>query len=326
MRFAHLQLHHRIKKSAILPALACLAVLPGFLRSPSPSPQHAAKQVIVRRGDTISFLALRYYGFFDDSLQAVLAAANPAQDLHHLQPGDTLSFPARAAGQPLPEALKSVAASAVLTFMDGEVSYRRPQQNPAFVAARPNLVLRSGDEIKTGKNGRAELVLDNRSVLRLDANSHLRIEDLRRASGYQAKFEFAVGSLWTRISKLFQQKPQIDVEFPTAIAGVQGTTYRSVVAPDSSTTVRVYDGTVEVRNSQTAGRSGPPQRIGPPQQVPGPAQVSLETWIKLVRAYQEIHIAKSGKPSEPRAFRDQGAELEWVRWNQQRDRELDAEL
>lgn len=325
MRFIQPRSHHQINPGVILPILACLALLPGFLRWPSP-PQHAAKHVIARRGDTLSFLALRYYGFFDDSLQAVLAAANPAQDLHHLQPGDTLKFPVRAAGQPLPEALKSVAASAVLTFMEGEVSYRRPQQNPAFVAARPNLVLRSGDEIKTGKNGRAELVLDNRSVLRLDANSHLRIEDLRRAGGYQAKFEFAVGSLWTRISKLFQQKPQIDVEFPTAIAGVQGTTYRSVVAPDSSTTVRVYDGAVEVRNSRTSGRSGPPQRIGPPQQVPGPAQVSLETWIKLVRAYQEIHIARNGRPSDPRAFRDQGAELDWVRWNQQRDRELDAEL
>jgi len=325
MRFAQPRLNHLSNTSVILPALVCLALLPGFLRSSSP-PQHAVKQVIARRGDTISFLALRHYGFFNDSLQAVLTAANPAKNLNDLQAGDTLRFPARAAGQPLPEALKSVAASAVLTFMEGEVSCRRPRQNPAFEAAWPNLVLHSGDEIKTGKSGRAELVLDNRSVLRLDANSHLRIEDLRRAGAYQAKFEFAVGSLWTRISKLFQQKPQIDVAFPTAIAGVQGTTYRSVVAPDSSTIVRVYDGAVEVRNSPAAGRSGPPQRIGPPQQVPGPAQVSLETWIKLVRAHQEIHIAKSGKPSDPRAFRDQGAELDWVRWNQQRDRELDAEL
>ncbi len=325
MRFTQPPMHCQISRSVVLPVLACAALLSGPAGSPAP-PQQAAKQVVARRGDTISFLALRYYGFFDDSLQAVLAAANPGKNLNDLQAGDTLRFPARAAGQSLPEALKSVAASAVLTFMEGEVSYRRPQQNPAFVAARPNLVLRSGDEIKTGRNGRAELVLDNRSVLRLDANSQLRIEELQRAGGYQAKFEFAVGSLWTRISKLFQQKPQIDVEFPTAIAGVQGTTYRSVVAPDSSTTVRVYDGAVEVRNSPAAGRSGPPQRIGPPQQVPGPAQVSLETWIKLVRAYQEIHIARNGKPSDPRAFRDQGAELDWVRWNQQRDRELDAEL
>ncbi|MDZ7269813.1 MAG: FecR domain-containing protein [candidate division KSB1 bacterium] len=314
-----------MNQRATLPVFACLALLwPGSPGRHAPL-QQSAKQVIARRGDTLSFLALRYYGFFNDSLQAVLAAANPAKNLNELQAGDTLTFPPRPGNQALPEVLQSAAAGAVLTYLEGEVSCRRPQYSPAFVAARPNLVLRSGDEIKTGKNGRAELVLDNRSVLRLDANSHLRIAALQHAGTYQARFAFAVGSLWTRITKLLQQKPQIEVEFPTAIAGVQGTTYRTVVAPDSATTVRVYDGAVEVRNSPAAGRRGPPQRIGPPQQVPGPAQVSLDTWIKLVRAYQEIHIAKNGRPSDPRAFRDQGAELDWVHWNQQRDRELDTE-
>lgn len=290
------------------------------------APQQSFRQITVRTGDTISFLAIRYYGFFNDSLLAVLTQANSNKNLNALKAGDTVLFPPRAASSPKPEMLKSEAASAVLTYFEGEVSYRRPHQSPAFLPARPNLVFYSSDEIKTGNASRAELVLDNRSVLRLDANSHLKIENLKREGAYQAKFEFAVGSLWARISKLFQQKPQIDVEFPTAIAGVQGTTYRSVVAPDSATTVRVYDGAVEVRGSQSPPRpTGPPQRIGPPQQVPGPSQVSLETWIKLVRAQQEIRIAKDGKPSDPAAFRDQGAELDWVRWNQQRDRALEAE-
>ncbi|KAA0227836.1 hypothetical protein EDS67_14820 [candidate division KSB1 bacterium] len=311
------------KTNLRLPLLLVVLLLFAF----AGAPQQPAKQIAVQRGDTISFLAIRYYGFFNDSLLAVLTQANPDKNLNALKAGDTVLFPPRATSSPKPELLKSEAASAVLTYFEGEVSYRRPQQNPAFLPARPNLILHSSDEIKTGNASRAELVLDNRSVLRLDANSHLKIENLKREGAYQAKFEFAVGSLWTRISKLFQQKPQIDVEFPTAIAGVQGTTYRSVVAPDSATTVRVYDGAVEVRGSQSPPRpTGPPQRIGPPQQVPGPSQVSLETWIKLVRAQQEIRIAKDGKPSDPAAFRDQGAELDWVRWNQQRDRNLESEL
>lgn len=311
------------KTNSHLPLLLAVLLLFAF----AGAPQQPAKQIGVQRGDTISFLAIRYYGFFNDSLLAVLTQANPNKNLNALKSGDTLLFPPRAASPPNPEMLKSEAASAVLTYFEGEVSYRRPQQNPAFLPARPNLILHSSDEIKTGKASRAELVLDNRSVLRLDANSHLKIENLKREGAYQAKFEFAVGSLWARLSKLFQQKPQFDVEFPTAIAGVQGTTYRSVVAPDSATTVRVYEGAVEVRGSQSPPRpTGPPQRIGPPQQVPGPSQVSLETWIKLVRAQQEIRIAKDGKPSDPAAFRDQGAELDWVRWNQQRDRELESDL
>jgi hypothetical protein len=135
-----------------------------------------------------------------------------------------------------------------------------------------------------------------------------------------------VGSLWTRITKIFDRTPQIETQFPTAIAGVQGTIYRAEVAPDSATNVRVYEGAVELKSKPSrAQRTGPPTPIGPPRQVPGPTEVSLETWVKLVRAYQEIRIAKNGRPGEPAPFTDRGAGLQWVRWNQARDRELDAE-
>jgi hypothetical protein len=53
--------------------------------------------------------------------------------------------------------------------------------------------------------------------------------------------------------------------------------------------------------------------------------VDLETWVQLVRAQQQIVVGKDGRPAAPNNFTDQGAELDWVRWNQQRDLDLDAE-
>jgi hypothetical protein len=38
-----------------------------------------------------------------------------------------------------------------------------------------------------------------------------------------------------------------------------------------------------------------------------------------------VVIGRDGRPSDPNRFTDRGAELEWVRWNQQRDLDLDAE-
>jgi len=320
---------HKVK----LPLLAFAAMLP-LLYLLAPASRQLTKTLTVRPGDTVSYLAFRYYGFYNDSLRSVLTAANPQiPDLDLIKAGDTLHFPAREAEQTELETVRSEPAHAVLTFLEGPVSFRRPRDSAQFVPARPNLLLGPGDELKTGSNARAELVLDNRSVLRLDANSHLRIVSLERASSdgqpariYKGKLGLSLGSLWTRITKILGQRPRFDLQFPTAIAGVQGTIYRSTVAADSTTTVRVYDGAVEVRGKVQPASTGAPRAIGPPREVPGPTEVTMETWVKMVRAYQEIVISNRGKPSQPRPFRDQGAEQDWVKWNQERDQDLDAEI
>ncbi|MDZ7343671.1 MAG: FecR domain-containing protein [candidate division KSB1 bacterium] len=304
----------------------------------SASAQHSSKTFIVRRGDTVSYLAVRYYGFFSDSLFTVLKTANAhIADLNRIYPGDKLYFPLRPSAEPRLEQLRTAAAQAVLTFYEGPVRYRRAgrDQNSAFTPAEPNLFLGPGDEIETHVRARAELVLDNRSVIRLAPNSHLKINALSRpepanatAQPLQAQFDFSLGSLWTRVTKIFDRQPKVDVKFPTAIAGVQGTSYRAMVAADSTTNVRVYEGAVEVRGGGSLTKPqpvGPPRRIEPPQQVPGPQQIPLEAWVQLVRAQQQITVARDGRPSTPSPFTDRGADLDWVKWNQQRDRDLDAE-
>ncbi|MGH7495750.1 MAG: FecR family protein [bacterium] len=289
-----------------------------------PHEQNTGQRIVVRAQDSISYLALRQYGFYSDSLLAILKHANGhIPDWQNLQPGETIEFPALPASAPRIETLRSEAALAVLTFMEGDVKCLRGLSRQ-YQPAKLNLILRPGDEILTAKNGRAELVLDQRSVLRLEANSRLRIIRLHRdqqAQGsYQGAFDLMVGALWARIARIMDRTPKVDVQFPTAIAGVQGTSYRARVEADSSTNVRVYEGSVEVRSRP----AGPPQQIGPPQRVPGPRQISLEAWVKSVRAQQEINIARNGRPGEPQTFTDQGAEAAWVGWNQARDRDLNA--
>jgi hypothetical protein len=313
-------------------AAASLFILPLFFSASVPI---AHKTFIVRRGDTVSYLAIRYYGFFNDSLFTVLKKKNShVSDLNRIYPGDSLLFPVRHSPEPRFEQLRTQAMQAVLTFYEGSVRYRRGNDND-FIPAQPNLFLSPGDEIETRESARAELVLDNRSVIRLASNSRLKILTLRRPEKMSddtrplhAQFDFSLGSLWTRVTQVFNRQPKIEVKLPTAIAGVQGTAYRATVAVDSTTNVRVYEGIVEVRGGGNLTRPqpiGPPVQVAPPQQIPGPQRVPLETWVQLVRAQQEIVIARDGRPSAPRNFSDRGTDLNWVKWNQQRDRDLDAE-
>ncbi len=303
--------------------LNLVLLLPASL-SLQPLQQSANPKILIRRGESISYLAMRHYGFYHDSVLVLLQRTNPQiSDWQNLKTGETLVFPALAAATLAYENLRSEAALAVLTFFEGETKYRRGT-NGKFEPARVNLILRPHDEIQTGKNSRAELVLDQRSVLRLDANSRLRLVQLNRdrqkKQPYQGLFELMIGSAWAHLVKIIDRAPKVDLQFPTAIAGVQGTSYRAQVTADSATNVRVYSGTVAVRSKP----AGPLRQIGPPQRVPGPQQITLEAWIKLVAAQQEINIAKNGRPGEPQPFADRGAEAAWVRWNQTRDRDLYA--
>jgi len=297
------------------------SILP-FLQSAS------RKAFVVRSGDTASFLAIRYYGFFSDSLFQVLKASNPhIADLNWIKPGDTLYYPVRSkpAAEVRKEQLQSPATRAVVTFMEGQVQYRA-RSTDKLAAARPNLILYPGAEITTGEKSRVELVLDDRSVLRLAAKSQLKIVQLAastektKASGAShASFDFSLGAVWTKVTKAMSRGSRYELKLPTAVAGVQGTIYRAAVAANGETSVGVYEGIVQVRGV-------PPQRVGPPVQVPGPTQVPFETWVKLVRANQELTVTADGKPSEPQPLADKPQDREWVNWNQQRDRELDATI
>jgi hypothetical protein len=286
------------------------------------------KSFVVRSGDTASYLAIRYYGFFSDSLFQALKANNPhIADLNWIKPGDTLHYPAptKPAAVVKKEQLQSPATRAVVTFLEGQVQYRT-KSTDKFAAARPNLILLPGAEITTGEKSRVELVLDDRSVLRIAAKSQLKIvqlaasgEKAKPGAASQASFDFSLGAVWTKVTKAMSRGSRYELKLPTAVAGVQGTIYRATVGADGATSVGVYEGIVQVRGV-------PPQRIGPPVQVPGPTQVPFETWVRLVQANQELTVSADGKPSEPRPLADKPQDREWVNWNQQRDRELDATI
>jgi hypothetical protein len=166
-------------------------------------------------------------------------------------------------------------------------------------------------------------------VIRLDANSTFQITELTAkgtAKGNRGKL--SVGKVWANVSKIAKRE-RFGVESPTAVAAVRGTVYRLNVDERGATMVRVYSGAVEVRGrAAPTSEGGPPKEgAGPgevegPRETAGPQEVSLEEWVEIVKAQQQISVAADG--SYKRAAFDPAADAreEWVRWNQARDRAL----
>jgi len=311
----------------------------------------------VRKGDTISYLSFKIYGAYNSKIADLLRRENPqVKDVDLIYAGQQIRFPApesmkgiltektwkrtepekrkepkeaRPEEKPVPET-RVRASKAVITFLEGEVQVKKAGQ-AQWSPARPNMILFEEDQIKVQAKSRAELILDNQCVLRLSENTLLTIHKLEEETAAQketARMELSLGKLWTRTAKLLNPSSRYEIKTPTAIAGVQGTTYQVQVGGDRSTNIQVFRGMVNVYNPFPArpalpGKEilpGQPQEVTGPGEVPGPTPISREEWTKIVlRQFQQVTVTDQDI-SSPISFDVQRErQNEWVRWNEERD-------
>jgi len=314
-------------------------------------------RVSVRKGDTISYLSFKVYGMYDPKIAEILKKENPqVKDINWIYVGQELRFPAPEAmrkrlaekpviaARPEPEVKEARipsepslvptqvrASKGVITFLEGTAQVKKSGQSE-WSPAHPNMILSEKDQIKVLSQSRAELILDNQTVMRLSENSILtinKLEENRAAQKETARMDLSLGKLWVRLTKLFDPASRYDVKTPTVIAGVLGTTYQIMVAGDQKTTIQVFEGTVHIYNPFPKGEPSKPgiptplekpTEVAGPTEVPGPAAVSREEWTQIVlHQFQQITVRGREIP-QPTSF-DVGKERrsEWIRWNEARD-------
>jgi hypothetical protein len=197
-----------------------------------------------------------------------------------------------------------------------------------------NMAVFSGDKIETKRESRCEITLHNGDVVRIDENSIYTLEDVKVAEEkIQASSFLSVGRLWATIRKIFSEDDYVKVKSPTAVIAVRGTIYRLDVADDSLTTLKVYDGEVEVspqasstgmapQQPQKTGPIGPPQDVAGPTDVQGPRDVSIAQWMEIVKAQQMVVIKPDGRFEKSDFDLVEDGKSDWVQWNKKRDQLL----
>ena len=195
-------------------------------------------------------------------------------------------------------------------------------------------LLRQGDRVQTEKNSRLELKLPDGSFVRFDEMTVFILqsaifdpEQKRR----DIDVTLVLGKIWAKVARFLNRQDRFTLTTQTAVAGVRGTVYRMNVNPDNSAFVKVYDGEVEVRGQKpekaasATGSKEPAAIPGPhpvpgPHPIPGPHPVTMQEWIHIVSAMQQIDIQSDGTPSKPFNFSPEADRDGWVLWNQERDR------
>ncbi|MCK9420442.1 MAG: FecR family protein [Nitrospirae bacterium] len=191
--------------------------------------------------------------------------------------------------------------------------------------------IKEDQEVRVAKKSRIEMRFPDGTVMRLAEKSRLKMNDLafnKKTESKNVEVDLAVGKLWATVKKLGTPDSSVVVKTSNAVAGVRGTVYQVNVFEDKSAKVKVYDGEVFVANpprdaAQPTDKVTAPHPVAGPHAVPPPMhEVSMEEWTVIVKAMQQISISPQGVASKPQVIDPQADTDAWVKWNQERDKEL----
>jgi len=219
----------------------------------------------------------------------------------------------------------------LVTYADGQVKKSRVDQEN-WENAPVNTEVVSGDKVRTYRESRAELDLASLDIIRLAPRTIIDVVKLyeeTKEKKVATSIQVEQGELWASVHEV-DMNTEFDISAPVAAAAITGTVLRMKVNDDTTTQIKVYNGEVEVsgkmlqqeESSQTQPQSLAPHEVQGPQEIPGPIEVSLEEWVQIVKALQQITINHRGQILSYGDFspEDSDEKTKWVNWNKERDK------
>jgi len=157
----------------------------------------------------------------------------------------------------------------------------------AWTPAAVGMAVQLGDQLRTGADGQLRVVFRDDSVIDLSPSSSLVVDEQvfqPDASRFSSVVRLLQGKARALVSGYYKTPgAAYEVETPTAVAGVRGTTFLVVYNPDLDTTEVIgIHGQVEVRNLE--------ERIG---------------GTVYVTAQEATSVGRNAAPTKPQLLDDQ---------------------
>ncbi len=132
----------------------------------------------------------------------------------------------------------------------------KPDRNNVgtWPAARLGMALRESDVIATLAESEARIETPNGSEVRLRENTTAEVAKLAGGNGV-TKIKVNDGSVVANVKKMTGDKGAFELETPTSLAAIRGTTVELDSRKGSGTTVKTFDGTVQVAPAGSKNRT-----------------------------------------------------------------------
>ena len=157
-----------------------------------------------------------------------------------------------------------------------------------WAAARLNMALRESDRVATMAESEVRLETPDGSTVRLKENTVLELATLKAKGGVtNTNLKLIDGNLVTNVKKITGSKSTFQLETPTALAAVRGTSVEVESRKNQGTAIKTFDGKIEAGAAKSKKRSD----VGNYQMVEIPADGDAEN----VRAVPKVYKPKTTK-------------------------------
>lgn len=132
----------------------------------------------------------------------------------------------------------------VITANSFDTYVIRAGARPPGEKAKVGLPLFEGDTVLTKELGKADILLDDGSLVRLRENTNLVLKD-KKPGQSKGRLQVLLGRIWAKVTT---RENLLEIETPSAVAAIKGTALELIVPDKLHTTLIVWDGAVEFMN------------------------------------------------------------------------------
>ncbi len=211
-------------------------------------------------------------------------------------------------------------AAGTVTFMIGDVFVSSTGKD--WVDADFDMKVYKGSWIKTGAESRCEITLEDGSIVRMEENSLQCFEKVKAIMDQRKSSIFlSAGKIWLNARKIISKNDSFQVRTDKAVCAIRGTKFR-VDTGSNYTRISVYNGEVAAWSAlfdRPEYKVDKDADISKPYPVAGPYPVSMEKWVEIVKAFQQITIDAKGRYKKQDLEIKSLSEDPWVIWNMTRD-------
>jgi len=140
-------------------------------------------------------------------------------------------------------------------FVIGNVELQKNQQTN-WEKVGLNTSIYEGDRIKTTANSRVEIDMPDGSVIKINENSVFNVKEIKTPENDgedKMSFTLWAGKIWGSFKKIFSDRQERNIDSPSAVVAIRGTTIEMEVDMQLKTTVRVIEGKVGVTSKDADG-------------------------------------------------------------------------
>ena len=137
-------------------------------------------------------------------------------------------------------------ASAQLVIDNGTVQVKH---TGSWTEATSGMELYQSDSVRTGYNASASIILFKGSVIRLDNNTEITLKKIIQQEETSVTIQQDAGRTWNTVKKI-SGIDNYEVQTPTTVASVRGTSFDVNVNETGSTVVSVIKGLVNVSKTE----------------------------------------------------------------------------